>query len=86
MDVTIKQQDGVLSVRVGGRIDGSNAYEFEKTIKTAIADNDRAVLMDFEKLSYISPALVGEPSTDPRGSISNGPRSGLCTFSVRGWR
>ena len=34
MDVTIERQDGVLSVRVGGRIDGSNAHEFEKAIKT----------------------------------------------------
>ena len=56
MDVTTERQDGVLSARVGGRIDGSNVVEFEEAIRTAIEDSDRAVIMDFEKLSYISSA------------------------------
>ena len=56
MDVTTERQDGVLSARVGGRIDGSNAVEFEEAIRTAIEESDRAVIMDFEKLTYISSA------------------------------
>ncbi len=56
MDVTTERRDGVLSARVSGRIDGSNAYEFEETIRGAIEESDRAVIMDFEKLFYISSA------------------------------
>ena len=38
MDVTTERQDGVLSAQVGGRIDGSNAGEFEEAIRTAIEE------------------------------------------------
>ena len=47
MDVTAERQDGVFSVQVDGRIDGSNAVEFEEAIRTAVEESDRAVLMDF---------------------------------------
>ena len=56
MNVATERQDDVLSADVGGRIDGSNAVEFEAAIRTAIKESDRAVIMDFEKLSYISSA------------------------------
>ena len=56
LDVTTERQDGVLSAHLGGRIDSSNAAEFEEAIRTAIEESDRAVIMDFEKLVYISSA------------------------------
>ena len=56
MDLTTERRDGVLSARVGGRIDSANAYEFQETISAAIEESDGAVIMDFEKLSYISSA------------------------------
>ena len=56
MDVTTERQDGVLSAQVGGRIDSANAVEFEEAIKTAIEESDRAVILDFEKLTYIGSA------------------------------
>ena len=56
MDVTTERQDDVLSAQVGGRIDGSNTAEFEEAIRTAIEENDRAVIMASEKLVYISSA------------------------------
>ncbi len=56
MDVTTERHDGVLSADVGGRIDGSNVVQFEEAIRTAVEDSDRAVIMDFEKLAYISSA------------------------------
>ena len=56
MDVTTERQDGVLSAQVGARIDSANFAEFEEAIRTAIEESDRAVIMDFEKLTYISSA------------------------------
>ena len=56
MDITTERQDGILSALVSGRIDGSNVVQFEETVRTAIEDGDRAVMMDLENLSYISSA------------------------------
>ena len=54
MDVATERQGDILAVLVSGRIDGSNAAAFEESVRTAIADSDRAAIMDLEKLSYIS--------------------------------
>ncbi len=56
MDVTTERKDGVVSVRVEGRIDGSTARAFHEAIETQIADSDRAVIVDCEELSYIGSA------------------------------
>ena len=56
MDVSAERQDGVLCVRAEGRIDGANARQFEETVRTAIEDGDRAVILDFEQLVYIGSA------------------------------
>ena len=54
MEITTERQDRVLSVHVSGRIDAGNASEFEETVRTAIEDGDRTVIMDFENLLFIS--------------------------------
>ena len=56
MDVTTERHDDVLSAAVRGRIDGANAPQFEETMRTSIEESDRAVIMDFEELVYISSA------------------------------
>lgn len=56
MEVRTERNDGVLSAHVSGRVDSTNAREFEEAIRSVIEDNDRAVILDFEKLVYISSA------------------------------
>ena len=56
MEVTSERRDGILCARVSGRVDGTNAMEFEEALRSAIEEGDRAVLLDFESLSYISSA------------------------------
>lgn len=56
MDLTTERRDGVLSARVAGRIDGANAAAFEQAIRAEIEDGDRAVILDFGNLVYISSA------------------------------
>ena len=53
MNVTTERREGILSAHVSRRIDAGNVREFEGTIRTAIEDGDRAMIMDFEKLVYI---------------------------------
>ena len=54
MEITTERQDRILSVHVSGRIDAGNASEFEETVRTAIEDGDRTVIMDFENLLFIN--------------------------------
>ena len=56
MDLTTERRDGVLCARVAGRIDGANAAAFEQAIRAEIEDGDRAVILDFGNLVYISSA------------------------------
>ena len=54
MELTIERDDNALTASVNGRIDSTNARDFEEAIRTKIEDGDRAVIMDFENLSYIA--------------------------------
>ncbi|MDE0391479.1 MAG: STAS domain-containing protein [Rhodospirillales bacterium] len=56
MNVTSERRDGVLWLNVSGRITILNAAEFEETVADEIGDGDRAVILDFENLVYISSA------------------------------
>ena len=81
MDVAAERQDDVLSVLVSGRIDGSNAAAFEETIRAAIAESDRAVIMDFEKLSYISSAGLRVLLTIAKNLSGRDAKLALCAMS-----
>jgi anti-anti-sigma factor len=52
---TVKEGE-VLMARVDGRIDGTNALEFQNELEAACADADRYVILDLEQVSYISSA------------------------------
>ena len=52
---TVKEGEALIA-RVDGRIDGSNAREFQNEIEAVCADADRFVILDLEQLSYISSA------------------------------
>ena len=56
MEVTTERHAGVPSILLSGRIDGANARQFEETIRNVIEDGDSAVIVDIEKLVYISSA------------------------------
>ena len=81
MDVTTERQDGVLSAQVGGRIDGSNATTFEETIRTAVEESDRAVIMDFEQLFYISSAGLRAVLVTAKSLWKQDTRFALCSLS-----
>ncbi len=56
IEVNIERQDDILAALITGRIDGSNVMQFEESIKDAIEEGDRAVVLDMENLTYISSA------------------------------
>ena len=54
--MTFDRRDGVLIVSVSGRLDAVNAVPFLNSARAEIADDDRAVIMDFEQLGYLGSA------------------------------
>ena len=56
MQLHIEPQDDTLVVAVEGRIDGTNAMEFQSTVHTNLGDNKGPLVIDCKNLSYISSA------------------------------
>ena len=56
MDVISDRLDNVLFVGVSGRLESADAVAFEKMVRTAVEDSDRAMIMDLGALTYISSA------------------------------
>lgn len=56
MQVIAENKNGILVLLTEGRVDGSNAPEFQEALKDAVGEDARTVVLDFEKLSYISSA------------------------------
>ena len=56
MQVQIEPQDGVLVVAVEGRIDGTNAMQFQSTVHDGLGDDTGPLLIDCKDLAYISSA------------------------------
>ncbi len=54
--VTIEREGETLVAIVDGRIDGTNAGEFQKESEAVITAADRLMILDCEKLTYISSA------------------------------
>ncbi len=54
--IETERDRGVLSVKVRGRIDGSNSNDFCGAVEAALADDDTAVIIDMEEILYISSA------------------------------
>ncbi len=52
---TLKQGDSLVLL-TEGRVDGTNAVDFQNQLESAIEGNDQPVILDFENLSYISSA------------------------------
>lgn len=56
MDISTERDGGTLIAKTGGRVDGTNASEFQDALKNVINPDDQAVVLNFEDLSYISSA------------------------------
>lgn len=54
MEITTEREKGVLIALAGGRLDGSNAGDFERVVQAAVGDCEGAVILDCENISYFS--------------------------------
>ena len=56
MDVKWEQQDGTAVARTEGRIDGANFAEFQRVLESGLDPDARNVVVDFERVAFISSA------------------------------
>ena len=56
MNISTERDGGALVIKTEGRIDGSNASNFQNSVEAEITTEDSAVILDFEQLNYISSA------------------------------
>ena len=54
VEISNERDGGALIVQAAGRVDGSNSQEFQDGLEAIINDDERAVVLDLQELSYIS--------------------------------
>jgi anti-anti-sigma factor len=81
MELTIERDGSAVTAKVNGRIDSTNARDFEEAIRTKIEDGDHAVIMDFEKLSYISSAGLRAVLMTAKTLWKRDAKFALCSLS-----
>ena len=81
ISVNWERKDGVLIGLLDGRIDGSNADEFQTALESGIDAGDNALLLDFENVSFISSAGLRVGLVIARKFNQPGKKFGVCTLS-----
>ena len=56
MQIIEEKQNDVFIFKISGRLDSNTSPEFEEKISGAIADGSYQMIIDFEKLDYLSSA------------------------------
>lgn len=80
-DIKWERIQDILVAVILGRIDGSNAEEFQRALTDGIQPSDHALLLDFERVAYISSAGLRVCLAMAREFNDPGKRFGLCTAS-----
>jgi anti-anti-sigma factor len=81
MGVTTERQGDTLIAKTDGRIDGTNAREFQTELDAAIDDSERAVILNMEELSYISSAGLRVILLTAKNMRNQNARFAVCSLS-----
>lgn len=81
MKVTIERADETVIAIVEGRVDGTNAFEFQKALEAAITEADRVMILDCEELSYISSAGLRVVLLTARSLQRQNSKFAVCSLS-----
>lgn len=80
-DIKWERIQGILIAIILGRIDGGNADEFQRVLEAEINSADQALLLDFERVSYISSAGLRVGLIIAKQFNKPGKQFGLCSLS-----
>ncbi|MYF91983.1 MAG: STAS domain-containing protein [Gemmatimonadetes bacterium] len=83
MSVQVKweRKDGILIAMLVGHIDSSNADRFQRIVESGIDSEDRALILDFERVSYISSAGLRVGLIMAKQFKAPGKQFGICALS-----
>ncbi len=80
-DVKWERIQGILIAIILGRIDSSNADEFQSVLEAEINSADQALLLDFERVSYISSAGLRVGLIMAKQFKAPSKQFGICSLS-----
>ena len=83
MSVQVKweRKDGILIAMLIGHIDSSNADRFQRIVESGIDSEDSALILDFERVFFISSAGLRISLVISRKFNESGKKFGVCTLS-----
>ena len=83
MSVQVKweRKDGILIAMLIGHIDSSNADRFQRIVESGIDSEDQALILDFERVFFISSAGLRVNLIISRKFNELGKKFGVCTLS-----
>ena len=83
MSVQVKweRKEGILIAMLIGHIDSSNADRFQRIVEAGIDAEDQALILDFERVFFISSAGLRISLVISRKFNEAGKKFGLCTLS-----
>ena len=79
--VTWERKSGILIGALEGRIDGSNAGDFQSALESGIGSEDNALILDFEKVPFISSAGLRVGLVIARKFNEPGKKFSVCTLA-----
>lgn len=80
MEITNQKKDGITNVGISGRLDAASANEVEEKLNELIDGNDK-LLIDLEKLEYISSAGLRVLLVVAKKVRKNNGKMCLCSLS-----
>ena len=81
MAINATREGGTVIATADGRIDGSNAGEFQADLQGVIESSDTALILDFGSVSYISSAGLRVLLMTAKTLEGNGAKLALCSLS-----
>ncbi len=81
MEISADREGGVVLAKANGRIDSSNSREFHSGLEAVITNDDSAVVLNFEDVSYISSAGMRVILLSAKSLQSSGTKFVLCSMN-----
>ena len=81
MAINAEREGDTLVAKAEGRIDGTNAREFQDDLDSVIEEGDRTVILNFEDLMYISSAGIRVVLMTAKTLQRREARFALCSLS-----
>lgn len=83
MDIITEREGNALIAKLNGRIDGSNAVEFEEAMKTMLKEETNFLILDLEKVSYISSIGLRIIAITINSTNDSGTRMAVCAMPTK---